>query len=45
MFLKVLSFLRWAAVEAKGAVCPKCHGTNTKKENGIWACNYCGHEW
>jgi ribosomal protein L37AE/L43A len=45
MLLKVLRFLKRAVFEAQGAECPKCHGTSTNKENGIWYCTYCGHEW
>jgi ribosomal protein L37AE/L43A len=45
MFLKIVSFLRRAAVEGKGAVCPKCGSTNTDKQNGIWRCYECDHEW
>jgi ribosomal protein L37AE/L43A len=45
MLSKLLKFLVGAAIEAHGAVCPKCGSTDTDKENGIWYCHRCDHEW
>jgi ribosomal protein L37AE/L43A len=33
------------AVTDKGAKCPRCGGTNTNRENGIWYCYDCQKEW
>jgi ribosomal protein L37AE/L43A len=45
MLLKIVRFLRRAAIEAKGERCPKCRSTNTDRQGGIWHCYECGHEW
>ena len=35
----------WKFFANKGAVCPKCGGTNTDKQGNIWHCYDCGKEW
>ena len=45
MLLKLLAFLFHAVIEDKGAKCPRCGGTNTDKENGIWYCYDCKKEF
>ena len=44
MLLTIFKFIVNAATE-KGAKCPRCGRNNTDKENGIWHCYDCGHEW
>jgi len=44
-FFKALWHRLTGVIQDRGATCPKCGSNNTDKENNIWSCYDCGHEW
>jgi len=41
----LLKFIRFLALGKDYTKCPKCGSDEIDKQNNIWHCYRCGHEW